>query len=580
MAALMPTYEPHQVGTVAAATPQASPANPAVFGAGLAKGVSELGGLLADIEASEQRKQNLQKAQDFQTFMGRLDSQFELDVKATQGEDAYGGKAKPDKLRPMLEAYDKQVSDWIQKNITNGNQADYALNKAQEHRNAAEHLMLSHAARERAAGEVEALTLAQGAAINKIAVTATDPNRQHEYKQAYDDGIANLDAYATAHGWSKEKLDYQVSLFKQDVASTKAKQLLQVNPASARTFIKENRDTLGTEQQEKLLDAVSRHERELADQAHDSIFQTTMLPALEKKQYISGLTAGQDYQTMKQYNPAGAAALVKNVEAYNSGLAADRFNDWMTGLGSGQRNGLTFGQVPERIRSELREYNPEYYNTLAKRFDEERQLRADRAAARGSQRGDTSMLTLEAMLNPDSINQGEVVRMIQSGQMPPKLGLSILNAAQKGGDIGGRLHQRQFAEMIDNEADQLTQGIRVDKERSAAKKRIVGAINDTLESSFSSTFQVTPDAVKSALQRMRTATVTQKGGWISSDKEVPALAVDPGATVLADKNYTQALRMYQRRTGKTWAQAVQHFTLLRSLGVNPLREAAHGVNGR
>lgn len=243
MGAIMPTYDSPQVTPSAVAMPQAQAASADTFGAGLVKGMNQLG----DAVESIRRQNNLETAQKFQAFVGQLNAQTEVEIKSYQGEDVFGNKDNPQgKMRPLLTSYDEKVSDWIQKNAGGNQQFDYLLNKAQESRNAIEHVALTHELSEKKTAQVNSFNAAQSVIINQLAVTAADPNRQDEHDKAYDDGIANIEAFANAHGWTQEQLDQHVATFEQDATTTKAKQILMVNPVSAKNFIEENKDILGT----------------------------------------------------------------------------------------------------------------------------------------------------------------------------------------------------------------------------------------------------------------------------------------------------------------------------------------------
>lgn len=563
MGAIMPTYNGPTVDPVAVATPRARAASPAVFGAEIVQGLDSLGEVVEKV----QQRNNLETAQSFQGFIGQLNGQTEVEMQAVKGEDAFGNDANPKgKLHPMLEAYDTKVSDWIKKNDPNGNMSGYLMDKAQESRNRIEHAMLSHKQAEREKSQVNAFGAAQGIIMNTLATTAADPNRQEEYTRAHDEGIINIKAFAEAHGWSKEELNLHLTTFEQDALTTKANQIVTLNPAQGREFIKEHGETLGPDKVFRLLEMADRKEREIAGQAHDNLFQNVMVPALEQKQFIPDLTKSSDYQTMRRFNPAAALAMLKNVEEHNAGLAVDHFDQWMTGLGSGARETLTFSRVPEQIRRELKAYDPKAYNALASRFDEEQAIRSARAGAKEGNREDWAMLNLTAMTRPDLIDDSSIIAGIQSGAIPAQKGMALLTKLQKSRDVGGALRGGGVGSIINAEADALVEGIRGAENKRAAKRRIVGAVHDVLEDVFHSRSEVSPETVKNALAAMRRATVTTKGGLWSWDKQVPALLVDSDADVVTERKYREAQKYYQGQRGLTPAQAAARFSMWRALG--------------
>ena len=283
--AIIPTYDNPQVQTTAISTPMAQAASLDTFGASLGKALETTGATVSSIVARATVQNNLETAQKFQAFAGQVGVETEAQIKAVQGEAALPSKDDPQGgLHPILSDYDKKVSDWLQKNTSNGQQSAYLSNKAQEYRNQVEGTMLSHELEQKKVVQEQAYTGAQSVIFDAISVTAADPNRQEDYNKAYDDGVANVNAYAIAHGVPDAKHQALLDDFEQKATTIKAKQMLHLNPVAAKEFIEENKDILGTEYT-GLKDAV---QLVAADQ--------TGINAAEE---ISGRLYKEDYTTLR-----------------------------------------------------------------------------------------------------------------------------------------------------------------------------------------------------------------------------------------------------------------------------------------
>lgn len=304
---IMPTYDAPTVETTAISMPQARAASPDTFGAGLGKAMETTGTTVESIIARATVQNNLETAQKFQAFAGQVNIETESQMKSVLGEAAVPSKDNPQGgLHPILDDYDKKISDWLLKNTGNGQQANYLTNKAQEYRNQVEGTMLSHELEQKKVVQEQAYTGAQSIVFNTLAVTAADPNRQEDYTKAYDEGFANADAYAIAHNLPEAKHQELLDDFEQKATTIKARQMMHINPVEAKNFIEENKDILGTEYT-ALKDSV---QLVAADQQGINL-AVSMAPRLHKESYtdlraegfkqFGGGTDKFDYKSFKVF---------------------------------------------------------------------------------------------------------------------------------------------------------------------------------------------------------------------------------------------------------------------------------------
>jgi ribosomal protein L25 (general stress protein Ctc) len=248
MAMNIPRYEESTVANAPVAIPHAQALGAEAFGAGIAQGLQSVNHVAGAIVKSEQEKANLKTAQDATIFFDQLSKEADVTIKSTVGDAAFGTKDNPKGITSTtLDNYDQKALEWIQKNTDNEHQASYAEKIFQERRNTVEHSGLTHAYTEKTKSETVSYDATKSSILDRIALYATDPTKQKEYDQALQEGGDHIEAFGNTRNWSQEQLDLEYDTFMKHATKVKAVQMMTVNPAGAKTFIEENKDTLGAE---------------------------------------------------------------------------------------------------------------------------------------------------------------------------------------------------------------------------------------------------------------------------------------------------------------------------------------------
>jgi len=555
----VPRYEQQTVGLNPVAIPHATALGAEAYGAGLGQGLEKAGNSLLNAAAIENRWAQVEKAKQDKAILDGAEAKtiehyndLLLAASAVKGigvQKDYAADGKPKQGEPNIvdrwETEFKTRLAEITKDMTPEQQDQYKLT-AEKYRIALKKNTMGHFIGEIDKWQEEQFT----AKLNLQQLTwAKAPEGTEK--------VAEAQVMATlAEKWSGKKLEEEQFNRTQVVNYQRATDAILRDPTKAPSVIEKYKGSLTEEHTSKLADLGRQRVNVIVGEKYDVLFKESILPALTDKTYIKPLAGNVTYAGIASLDPKKAGAITTDAAQYNSGLAMDKFNDYMSNVSTAKRAVLTFDQVDADIRKDLKTYNTSAYNRLEAQFNSERILRQEQADAKKAAKNDASALMIQALLNPESVDQTNLVSLIQSGQMDAKLGMDILKKVQEGGNVRGALEAKgQVAQSIDSEADALVQGVKEGPLRVAAKKKVLGTIYNVLTPLFGSTVEVTPDAVKAALVKMRTATV-EEAGWTSNSK-TSIYNVNDKTDVAIPAKYRQQAEMlaiqYQTTPGKAWA---------------------------
>lgn len=334
---------------------------------------------------------------------------------------------------------------------------------------------------------------------------------------------------------------------------------------------------LTKEQFQKLEDHAKKRNVEVVTKAKDDLFNTALLQPMMDKQIINLKEISQDprYLKLVEKDATQALAVAKTISAHNENTATDNVMGWIATQRATGRKITNWQQISKPIWDPLMQEAPAKANALMERFDAEKEIRSQSAAAAQEQRQYKAALLADTMMNPEKLDKSMVVAQMQAGIIDPDFGMKLLKASEQAGDTLGKLKQGQLAAAIQDEAEALTAGITDTKKRDQAKKKLMGDMFDVLSGAFGSTLEINKDTVNLALQRMRSATLQTKGGVFSKGKTVNAWEVGADDKVVIDPRDTEIVGMLSRRYGMTEAQAAARAAQLRQTGQDPRRSLFH-----
>ena len=583
----VPRYEDSQVKITPLSMPQAQTAPAGSFGEGIAKGLGDVANAGMNIAAHENQLAQQEKEKQDKAVAAKAEialiGQFDKNILESSqvtgravtpdhDEDGQPQPGAPDLVTQYSTDFRDQRAE-IEKNLTEDQKKLFVHTADRYELGLNKHLMKHQVEQTEAWQTEQHATLA--ATISKSLESVTTPALPVEDLNAlYDQTQLIFGKVSTEKADQEydrivetiEKNRVENAIKRGDFATAK----LLYDAAVENEHIDPNGNS-GSEATRQIKAAEIHQKKIIVAEQHDVIFKDQLLPALTNKTYIAPITATPAYQKMAELDPAMASTVIKNAEHFNASLAMDKFDTFMTGVKSSAT--MTFAQVPQEIRADLKQYNPAAYNRLKEQFNAERLMRAEKAAADKANKNDASALIIQAFLRPDTINQNDMVTLIQTGKIDPKLGMKILESAQKGGDITGKMKAPgQVAQAIDAEADLLVSGV-AEKERAKAKTKVLGTLYDVLTPLFDSQVEVTPDAVKTAITKMRTATVEQQG-WFSN-KDIPALGVSEKTDVAIPKEFERKARWIAQKQGITPGQAWAVMRLSNSADTRPRLLPSH-----
>lgn len=553
----VPRYEQQTVGLNPVAIPRATALGAEAYGAGLGQGLEKAGAISAHwnrIEAAKQDKaiHDGAEAKAIEHYNDLTSAAKQVKGIGVEKDFAEDGTPNPGALN-VVDHMSTEFSTRLAE-ITKGmtpDQLDQFKPTAEKYRIALKKNTMEHYVEEKSKWQDEQFTAKHNL---KVLAWAKAPD-------GTEDAAASEVMRSLAEKYSGDKLKEEEQKITQAVNYQRATDAILVDPVGAKSVIEKYKGTLTEEHKAKLADLGRNRINVISAEKSDAVSRETILPAITNKTFIPSLATNPQYSELAKLDPAKAVTITKNTEQYNAGLAVDNFDVYMTGIPEARRSTLTMAQLPESISGDLKKHAPSVYNRLSEKFDAERILRQERAAADKAFKSGAANMMLQSFINPTKINQNEVVSLIQSGQMDPKLGLGILERAQKGGNIEGKLRDGQFARTLDDEATYMASGVLDEKKRKAAKERILGTIYDALVPMFNSTTEVTPDAVQSLLTRMRRATVEEIGRG-----QVYALGVVPSTNVRIPKQFQKQAEELAKAKDITVGQAWGIMSATHNLG--------------
>lgn len=406
-------------------------------------------------------------------------------------------------------------------------------------------------------------TLATAGKQHKALLQTTDP-------AAFNKGVAEL--RDTLQGlYQGEELNQKMEKLVNDALYQQVESAVRQNPSTLDAFKTSERYKVLSDDDWAKLDQTKRSQMKvIAEQQQDGLNKEVILPALQKKQFVAGLADNPRFAAIVENDASRATGITNSIDHYNAGLAWDNYEKWAE-----DRKVTSLGQVDKQILSDLRTYNPSAYNRLAKNLDDEKELRRMRAEQNRQDKANQASMLLNVMLNPKSINSSQLISDIYAGRMPADLGMKILDTAEKFGNISGELEKKQYAERIDREADYMVAGIKDEKKRKEIKKLVVGNLVEDLSDLFTSTVQVTPKTVDTALHRMRTA-IMQKPSIMGGSYGYAASINSNDQNFTAPKDMSQMVSMYARQKNITEAAATRKLLEYKALGIDITKLLSHG----
>lgn len=576
----VPRYEDSQVKITPLSMPQAQAAPAGSFGEGIAKGLGDVANAGMNIAAHENQLAQQEKEKQDKAVAAKAEialiGQFDKNILESSqvtgravtpdhDEDGQPQPGAPDLVTQYSTDFRDQRAE-IEKNLTEDQKKLFVHTADRYELGLNKHLMKHQVEQTEAWQTEQHATLA--ATISKSLESVTTPALPVEDLNAlYDQTQLIFGKVSTEKADQEydrivetiEKNRVENAIKRGDFATAK----LLYDAAVENEHIDPNGNS-GSEATRQIKAAEIHQKKIIVAEQHDVIFKDQLLPALTNKTYIAPMTATPTYQKMAELDPAMASTVTKNAEHFNASLAMDKFDTFMTGVKPSAT--MTFAQVPQEIRADLKQYNPAAYNRLKEQFNAERIMRAEKAAADKANKNDASALMIQALINPSSIDQHDLVKLIQTGGIDAKLGMKILENAQKGGNVEDKLRAPglPFARVIDDEAEYMVSGV-AEKNRPEAKKRVIGTLYDALVPAFKSQIEVTPDAVQALLTRMRRATVEEIGRG-----QVYSLGITKDTNVRIPKLFRQQAEQLAEQRGITPGQAWGILSATHAIGQQPL----------
>lgn len=574
MAAIIPTYSSPSVDIRPVSTPQARAAGADSFGAGFAKGLSDVGQMGTEIYQRIEQQNNVETAQAFQGFEGALRNKISAEIKAVQGEYAFGNKDNPGgKLKPLMEEYDKQVSEWIQKNSGNEKQQAFLANHAAISRNHLDATALEHEASEKKKYQQTQFKTVLELSLNTMAETAADPARVDEFSAAFDSGLKNITAFAAAHGWSKEQLDSVIANYEKEVDATTNKAVYQAaesavlqNPDSVKSVLEQHRQDLREDQVKKLEDLSLNRERVLIEGYKDIIVKNYMLKPFEKRELVdkAGVLSSNEYLEISKRDPDKALSLARSIEVHNESVAVDAVMDDITRkrLVGGVKAVTDYRQIDPAKWRVLVENAPAKAGALMEKFDYEKELRREQAEASNQQKMSEARILAAVTIDPRKTDVRQIVEARDAGQLSVGFADALIKAVDSGGDYLGKVkrHMDILDQIVDARLPMSTETV-----RRAAKDQMLGVLVAAMPSIYKNANDISSKDVAELANDLDAMILKKKGVW---GGEVSGSTVNEIAIPAEAQSTISIIR--RRNPALTEAQAYKVLQLQKTRGgINP-----------